>query len=294
MILTYTGDPRRCVGYPRVEGMNALAGRVLRWQIGRRWQKALKTPAQTLILSAESLLTNLRGPELATLLHDLRQSFDEVRLLVYIRPYHDLVSSLWQQRLRRGVADLKITSQPYRKILEPGLQVFGRENIIFRRFSRKDLLQGDLFADFCAQTGLPDGALRDTGTKFESLSLEAASVLFAHNLERKAKMGHAEARAVEERARLTAVLERFGHEKIGFSEKLLQQALQRRAEGLDWLEGVAGFDVRGKAQSVAQPIDSAGDLLRLAEKHRPEVEEMLSRAKPPAGPIRRALMRRWL
>jgi hypothetical protein len=93
--------------------------------------------------------------DVGPLVDRLEKRFDEVYILAYIRDPVDLFVSRTQQRIRGGDRLIKLmTPQSFeyktRTILTRFAAVVGPERMIVRNFSRDNLVDGDVVADFAA------------------------------------------------------------------------------------------------------------------------------------------------
>lgn len=114
------------------------------------------------ILSSAALTGIMRQPEdikrLKTLLDPI---FDEIKIFVYVRRQDDALLMRYNDLMRRGqtkesfedfVETCLGPTNPmphlnYRTALMPWVNIWGRENIILRRFSPVDFIHGDIMAD---------------------------------------------------------------------------------------------------------------------------------------------------
>lgn len=114
-------------------------------------------PALT-ILSSESLYYLRPGP----ILDELRRTFSEIVVLMYVRDPVPLYRSALDQLIRDGarLADLPLPAQVRlgaADTLRRYRQQLGAENVILRRFDRACLAGGDLLVDLYQQIGLIHG-----------------------------------------------------------------------------------------------------------------------------------------
>ena len=149
-------------------------------------QEVAGSNASAIVLSNEHLSTRLRKPrEFERLKNICREISSNTKVLVYIRNQVDLVASEYSTNVKAG--GTRAFSFPpkdgnllhladYAKFLEPWCEMFGRENVIVRRFEAGDFPNGDLVADFAAQLGLDTGAF-ETVPRLNP-SLPAASIAF--------------------------------------------------------------------------------------------------------------------
>jgi hypothetical protein len=132
----------------------------------------------TLILSYEGFL-GLSQEEMYNLRNFLLELSESVSVIYYMRPHLSYATSGMSQRVRYGLPAWGVHPpitryMPRLKILK---NVFGRSALSLRRFSRADLLGGDVLQDFTAQIKMPKTLVENldiTAPKAnESLSEEA-------------------------------------------------------------------------------------------------------------------------
>jgi len=130
----------------------------LKWHMDQ-----LDSNIHTMVMSSENLTGNMHHPdEIARLKELLSPFFDDIKIVVYIRRQDDAILSMYGEFMRRGFSDdmfrdfVDVCLGPdsptpylyYRRELSKWLDVWGRENIIVRRFSPADFIDGDILTDF--------------------------------------------------------------------------------------------------------------------------------------------------
>lgn len=124
--------------------------------------------------------------EIQRLADFLRQHFDRIDISVYLRRQDQVALSLYSTKLKSGNTDTDILPRPYEEDLyfnyDASLaiweEVFGRAHVHVRLFDRKELVGGDIVADFLSAWGLGKPAgYRPVGKKNESIGPEAQDYL---------------------------------------------------------------------------------------------------------------------
>ena len=93
----------------------------------------------------------------------LGEFFDRIRILVYIRRQDDFLVSTYSTMVKTGrtnpihVPTMKGQLRRYDHwdLLSRWAEVFGRENMICRKYDRSELVDGDIIHDFGVQAGVP-------------------------------------------------------------------------------------------------------------------------------------------
>ncbi|KUF08989.1 hypothetical protein AVJ23_20075 [Pseudoponticoccus marisrubri] len=128
------------------------------------WHKSqLPDHVDTMVFSSENLTGNMRHiNEIKRLKELLSRHFDDIKIVVYVRRQDDAILSMYGEFMRRGFGnelfrdfvdtclgpDSPTPYLYYRRELSRWIEVWGRENIIVRRFSPVDFIDGDILSDF--------------------------------------------------------------------------------------------------------------------------------------------------
>jgi len=152
----------------RVPAHRAAVTQALRDEIAR-----LPTDApieeRTLLLSNEHCQSRLvEVAEVVRLKTFLTEFVREVKVVVYLRPQHELAISLYDQALKSGYADISVLPDfsgrtprwvnrgyfDYANLLDRWAEVFGKENIDVRIYGKTEMVNGSVIDDFVARLGL--------------------------------------------------------------------------------------------------------------------------------------------
>lgn len=153
--------------FARDYGINSMEElRGFRQKLSERivWHKnQLPEHVHTMVMSSENLTGNMSHPEEISRLKELLSPhFDDIKIVVYLRRQDDAILSMYGEFMRRGFSDdffrdfMDICLGPdsptpylyYRRELQKWIRVWGRENIVARRFSKVDFIDGDILTDF--------------------------------------------------------------------------------------------------------------------------------------------------
>jgi hypothetical protein len=125
--------------------------------------------SRTLLLSNEHCQSRLTEPAEVERLRDFLTGFArDIRIVVYLRPQHELAVSLYDQALKSGYADIPLPPDfsgrlplwvhrgffDYAELLDRWSAAFGREAIDVRIYGPAALRGGNVIDDFCAHLGL--------------------------------------------------------------------------------------------------------------------------------------------
>lgn len=138
----------------RQEFSTALADEVL----------SISEVADTVIISSEHFHSRLHSTKEVENLRDLLSLyFSEVSILVYLRRQDELAVSLYSTKLKTGsspnhILDPSISPSNnyfnFYKLVRRWSDIFGKDNLMIREFSKDNLLRQDLLADFMHQSGI--------------------------------------------------------------------------------------------------------------------------------------------
>lgn len=153
--------------FARDYGLNSMAELAdFRKKVSERieWHKdQLGDTIDTVIMSSENLTGNMHHPEeIARLKEFLEQHFDDIQIVIYVRRQDDAILSMYGEYMRRGFSDelfrdfVDLCLGPdsptpylyYRRELSKWCNIWGVENIVLRRFTSVDFINGDILADF--------------------------------------------------------------------------------------------------------------------------------------------------
>lgn len=138
------------------------------------------------IISGEEL-SKLKEADVINLQQLLKQYFDEIVVIIYVREPLSFIPSVISEYVKHGGKVIFKENYSkrfpfYRIRIQQYINVFGRENIIVRPFDRKHLINGDLFDDFFHSTDIKfDTSLLSRVVANESLSHDAVLFLLKYN-----------------------------------------------------------------------------------------------------------------
>jgi hypothetical protein len=173
----------------------AAIAQALREEIARLPED--RPPAQrTLLLSNEHCQSRLVDvAEVRRLKTFLCEFVADIRIVVYLRPQHELAISLYDQALKSAYADIAVLPDfsgrtqrwvnrgyfDYASLLDRWSEVFGKQNIDVRIYEKSEILNGSVIDDFIAKLGIdPAGLVFDRNTNV-SMSAERQSAMNAVN-----------------------------------------------------------------------------------------------------------------
>ena len=241
----------------------------------------------TLILSYEGFL-GLTEEEMHSLKHFLLEWSDNVSVIYYMRPHLSYATSAMSERVRFGSPAWSV--HPPVTIYMPRLKmlknVFGQSALLLRKFSRTDLLGGDVFQDFIAQIKMPKTLVErlDVAVSRANESLTEEAILIGTAMLRLLKPVSGPV-GEDFNKIFSPILERIKGRCYRLNK--LQIEVIRRATAIDVrdVRQEFGVDLGGKVSkscaSQALSAEAAASLARLL------VEQVLPGQKlPPELPVR--------
>ena len=277
----------RLKGYgPKEKGYSREELLLLREEWLEFFEQDLTQPgADTCLLSTEMISSWRCSGTRALLKACLEKYSDDIQVIAYIRPPVSFMASAFQQRIKGG--DRKFNPKGYwpryRQRFEPLDQVFGRENVILRKFDRKTLKNGSVVDDLAGFAGIPvPHRLSSPRLKNESLSLEALALLF---VQRKFGRGRATGFrgaqvqnnkvAQVQNNKVLEMLAGIGKEKIQFVPELVLPIVAANEADLEWMERRLSEPLRETPENLNGPLlRSEQDLLSIADQSFPELEAL--------------------
>jgi hypothetical protein len=240
----------------------------------------------TLILSYEGFV-GLSQEEMFNLRNFLLEWSDNVNVIYYLRPHLSYATSGMSQRVRLGTTAWG--AHPPIPIYMPRLKilkkVFGRSALSLRRFSRADLLGGDVLQDFTAQINMPKTLVEnlDVTVPKANESLAEEAILIGSAIARLLKPVSGPIGADFNKI-FCPVLERIKGQRYRLSKlqiEVIQRATKRDIKGVSREFGIdLGMEKPNPSTSRALSGQAAASLARLL------VEQVLPDQKlPPELPV---------
>lgn len=217
---------------------------------------------KSVVFSGEGILYQLSADEIGDMIEFLKKCFDRVLCIIYVRPLASLAPSQFQQRVKLGLSRFEIPLPLYRERTEPLLRHMDRDDVVFIRFDRSDLVGGDVVRDFCSRVNISSTLETKIGVN-EALSTEALGAMFAFNK----YVAPFYRRRIRARMlkKMFGDFKSIGQTKFGLSSDLMSRHLDKCASDIMWMEEVCGFDVKGVVKTVPRPVGSEEELLKFAE-----------------------------
>lgn len=236
---------------------------------GGKWREELTKAIADLteenfIISAEALST-FSKKDIETLRDFLAPLCDEIRVIGYVRPPIAFKTSRFQENVKHGngvfnIADIKLN---YRSKFEKFDMVFGRSNVILRKFDPAAFPNRCLVADFCQETGI----VLPTGTRIrrinESLSREACGILYAY---RKFGSGYGVGKdVIKENIHTVKPLLATPGAKFKVSMSIIDPALALEKKDIEWMEKRLGVSLAEPDFDENSGVSSEEELLTVLQ-----------------------------
>lgn len=173
-----TDDLRRGLGLLTPESVVAMRQRLK----NKFYNEVNNAQVQTLLISNEHCHSRL------VTVREVRRAYDllaplcqTIKVIVYLRPQHELAVSRYSTHIKFGGKPGKVFPAVgkdsmfynYQRVLSIWSEVFGEDNIVPAVFNRKELVGGDVVTDFIDKVGIVKDGLQDVVAQNESLSMEA-------------------------------------------------------------------------------------------------------------------------
>lgn len=213
-----------------------------------------------LIISGEAICL-LDRPGVLRMHEFLTPLFDEIRVIGYVRAPIAFKSSIFQQRLKHGDAPFDFEQRPigYRRRFSKFDDIFGRQNVILRKFEPEKFTHRCVVTDFCEQIGRPPPNLSSVVRMNESLCREACSILYAYR-----KFGPPNrfgGDALIEEKRILAPLLAMEGTRFVLSKTLVAKSLAREQPDLRWIGQRLGEPFAENLENSETEISNEEDLL---------------------------------
>lgn len=141
----------------------------------------------TFIISAEGM-TVYRAEQIESLQAFIEGVFDEVKVIVYVRPPVEAIKSYWGQLLKTFSHDeskqdylARVIKNHRYAFIEEWANAFGKENVIVRPFVKAHFYNGHLLDDFMHAIGAETGMLKGQEVRNTAFGQNALALLYECN-----------------------------------------------------------------------------------------------------------------
>lgn len=198
------------------------------------------------ILSGEAI-SRLDAQEVQALKAWFGERFEQISVIVYLRPPRSALASMAQQRIKGGNHFSNVfrvferfNILPYRQAIEPWLDNFGPERLQAGLFARDHLLEGDVVRDFFGRIGLGEEVFETLRVLRlnESLSLTAVKLLSSMN-EEFWRHGHRFGLSPQ----LFQPLHDIAGPKFGLPDDFMDSQIAKHRDDIDWVRETLGLDL---------------------------------------------------
>lgn len=228
-----------------------------------RLAKAItRSKAENLILSSEAL-SLIRPRGIRALRDFLKPLCDEIKIVGYVRPPTGFTISSFQQAVKNGAHSFSRVEGPmYRFRFEKYDKIFGRKNVILRKFDSSAFKDGCIVVDFCELLGIEPPQAGEVERLNESLSREACGILYAYH---KFGPGYGVgADVIRENSYLIRPLLAMEGPRFRFSREFLQGATENLEDDVAWMEQRLGASLAEPIRNDASDVTGEVDLLRVS------------------------------
>ncbi len=244
---------------------------------GARWREELREGIMavkdgTFIISAEGL-SNFSMEDVISLREFLLPLCDEIRVIGYVRPPVAFKISRFQENVKQGHSEFNVAKirLNYRGKFKKFDRIFGKENVILRKFDPASFPNQCLVADFCQQIGIKFPEDTPVRRINESLSREACGMVYAY---RKFGPGFGVGKnVIKENMRLIKPFLAMRGAKFDVSRSILNAALEHERKDIEWMEKRLGVSLGEVDKGGNSAITSEDDLLTITRKSCEEYAE---------------------
>ncbi|NJM37441.1 MAG: hypothetical protein HC845_06010 [Akkermansiaceae bacterium] len=269
-------------------------------QKGESWRAELRETIQNLcieniIISAEAL-SSFSEEGVVSMKNFLEPLVDEIRVIGYVRSPAAFKISRFQENIKQGASTFNIgaVKPNYQQRFEKYDRIFGRSNVVLRKFDPASFKNRCAVADFCEQIGITFPKDIKIKRVNESLSREAGGILYAY---RKFGPGYGVGpNVIKENLKLIKPLVAMSGTKFKLAKEILLPSLDRQAEDIRWMEQRLGVSLEEPNQIDGTEITSEEDLLAVSRAsclefvkcftdiYKMQIPANLIPAEDPAGP----------
>jgi hypothetical protein len=232
---------------------------------------------RTLLLSGEDI-SALPEADLKKLRDYLKNRFEDLTVVGYVRPPGGFIGSSFQQRVQGGamnVFDPQRLYQSYRARFEKFDRVFGRDRVQLWKFDPKSFPEGDVVLDFARRLSLtpPRRIIRTN----ESLPAQGVAALYGYN-----KFGEYAGANILEGNEGAALARLFTGEKFRLSPDAIRPVLAANRPDIAWMEERLGQALdENLGEHRDNDVRTERDLLRPNPALATTLRKKLGNAMPP-------------
>lgn len=231
-------------------------------KLRKQFAEAIRNCREENILVSSEALSLIEKPGIVALRDFLSGLCDEIRIIAYVRPPVGFMVSFFQQRLKNGGTNFDLGQVPptYRNRFEKFDAVFGRENVILKKFEPSRFPNHCFVAEFCQQLGMPVPS--EIVRVNESLSREACGILYAY---RKFGSDFGVGRnVISENNYIVGPLLAMEGTKFKVARSLVNPSIDH--EDVAWMEARLGESLHESQVEDGTEIASEEDLLGISRK----------------------------
>ena len=236
---------------------------------------------RTVLFSAEDISSPEFREAVARMRDFLRRWTEDIEVIIYARSALDFAVSAFQQNIKDGgMQQLELEGLwPYFRDRIEGLdEIFGREHVTVRHYSRETLKDGDIVTDLLHALGLPSPVEKSSESN-TALSAEATGLLL---LQRKMGVGYVSGfeNAQAANNRFIDLLSEIGTHRLTFSDALWQPVANAHVADQAWMDQRLGETLKNSANSPnpkSLAIGSEQDLILIGLSSAAELERLLAR-----------------
>ena len=220
---------------------------------------------KTIIISAE-VLSVFDPDRLVDLFAFLRQYFETIEVVGYVRHPKSHMESAFQQRLKTRISSLHVVrySPAFRDIFGKFEPFVGRENIRAWLFDPKGFPDGDVVLDFCRKLGINPPAVK-VQLLNDSLSSYAISLFYTYRrFNKNPPSGYASFMAT---LALRQALTELKGPRLRFHPQFIRWAIEKNQHHIDWLHENHGISLHEDLDKMEQVgIRSINEIMTYADE----------------------------
>jgi len=220
-----------------------------------------RVPERDVIISAEAL-SLLDEAGVVALRDFLAPYFSVIKVVAYVRSPLGFMNSAFQQQLKHGKTAFRFAAArpKYRRRFEKFDEIFGRENVILRKFNPAAFPNGCIVADFCRMLGIQGPPPDQVRRVNESLCREACGILLAY---RKFGSGFGVGRTVvKENNWIVAALAAMRGRKFMVARRRLRKAMDM--DDVRWMEQRLGKPLKEPVKAGDEFVAKEAEMLAIS------------------------------
>ena len=239
-----------------------------------RVTEELNTKKQKSLITSGEDISIMDEPSLITMRDFFRDHFSKILIIGYVRSPASFMASALQQRLVGGQSvKIKSLYPEYKEKFSKFDHVFGKENVVLKKFQKNFLDEGNVVIDFANLIGAKIDKSKIVFSN-EGRGLEVASLLFAHRKLSGSEFSSSRGRSVK--GDVIHLLRSLNSESLKLHRDAVLPILEEKREDIDWMEDRLGVSLEENLSTHDSALRELDDFFQVSCDILPDLGVLVS------------------